>query len=519
MTRKCISYVHQRNGVQPNLKILLVYPLYPDTFWSFRYALRFLSKRAAFPPLGLLTVAAMLPRQWQKKLVDMNVTTLTDEDLKWADYVFVSAMSIQKDSVETVISRCNRLNIKVVAGGPLFTTGYEQFRGVDHFVLNEAEVTLPGFLKDLENGHAQHVYTSAKWKEIVSSPVPLWELVDMRHYNWMSVQYSRGCPFDCEFCDVVVLNGHNPRTKGKDQLLAELEELYNKGWRGGVFVVDDNFIGNKVKLKTEILPAVTRWIEEKKHPFSFSTQSSINLSDDEELMQLMVKAGFDAVFVGIETPEDDSLLECGKHHNRNRDLIASVKTIHNHGLQVQGGFIVGFDSDPVSIFKSQINFIQKSGIVTAMVGLLSALPETRLYRRLKNENRLLKEASGDNTDCSMNFIPKMNYETLINGYREVINTIYSPKQYYERVMAFLKDYRPKRKGMSRPRLRILKGAVISVWVLGIMDRGRKYFWRLLFSTMLKYPRSLAISMTFAVCGFHFRKVADGYNKTLPTVRH
>lgn len=496
------------------MKILLVYPWYPDTFWSFRHALRFLSKKAAFPPLGLLTVATMLPRQWQKKLVDMNVTTLTDKDLKWADYVFVSAMSIQKGSMETIIKRCNRLNVKVVAGGPLFTTGYKQFRGVDHFVLNEAEVTLPVFLKDLENGHAQHIYTSSEWPEIVNSPIPLWELLDMRYYNWMSVQCSRGCPFDCDFCDVVVLNGHKPRTKEKDQLLAELEGLYNHGWRGGVFVVDDNFIGNKAKLKKSILPALARWIEEKKHPFSFSTQASVNLSDDEELMELMVKAGFDAVFVGIETPNDESLLECGKQHNRNRDLIASVKKIHNHGLQVQGGFIIGFDNDPISIFKSQIDFIQKSGIVTAMVGLLSALPETRLYWRLKSENRLLKEASGDNTDCSVNFNPKMNYETLINGYREVINTIYSPKQYYERVMVFLKEYKPKRRGAFRPRLRILKGAIISVWVLGIRDRGRRYFWSLLFSTMLKYPRCIATSMTFAVCGFHFRKMVDGYNKTL-----
>jgi radical SAM superfamily enzyme YgiQ (UPF0313 family) len=501
------------------LKILLVYPWYPDTFWSFRHALRFVSKRAGFPPLGLLTVAAMLPRQWQKKLVDMNVRTLTDGDLKWADYVFVSAISIQKESVETVIRRCNQLNVKVVAGGPLFTTGYDQFRGVDHFVLNEAEVTLPAFLKDLENGRAQHVYTSGEWPEIANSPIPLWELADMRRYNWMSVQYSRGCPFDCEFCDVVVINGHKPRTKEKGQLLAELEVLYDKGWRGRVFVVDDNFIGNKVKLKAAILPALTRWIEEKKHPFSFSTQASINLADDEELMQLMVRAGFDTVFVGIETPNDDSLLECGKHQNRNRNLTASVKKIHNHGLQVQGGFVIGFDSDPISIFKSQIDFIQKSGIVTAMVGLLSALPETKLYRRLKSENRLLKEWSGDNTDCSVNFIPKMNYETLVNGYREVINTIYSPKQYYERVKVFLKEYKPKRRGAFRPRLHILTGVIKSVWVLGIRDRGRKYFWKLLFFSLLKYPRSLAISMTFAVGGFHFRKVVEGYNKTLPAVRH
>lgn len=499
------------------MKVLLVYPRYPNTFWSFKHALRFISKRAAFPPLGLLTVAAMLPHEWQKKLVDMNVRTLTDGDLKWADYVFVSAMSIQKESVETVIRRCNRLNVKVVAGGPLFTTGYEQFWGVDHFVLNEAEVTLPAFFKDLQNGRAEHVYTRGEWPDITNSPIPLWELVDMRHYAWMSVQYSRGCPFDCEFCDIVVLNGHRPRTKEKGQLLAELEVLYNQGWRGGVFVVDDNFIGNKVKLKAAILPALAGWMEKKKHPFSFSTQASINLADDEELMRLMVRAGFETVFVGIETPNDDSLAECGKHHNRNRNLIASVKKIQNHGLQVQGGFIVGFDNDLPSIFERQINFIQNSGIVTAMVSLLNAPRGTKLYQRLKRENRLLQgDISGDNV--STNFIPRMNYETLVNGYHKVINTIYSPKQYYERIKAFLKEHKPKRRRAFRPHFYTLTGVAKSVWVLGIRDRGRKYFWRLLFFTLLKHPRSLAISMTFAVYGFHFRKVVEGYNRTLLAVR-
>ncbi|HEX78266.1 MAG TPA: DUF4070 domain-containing protein [Dehalococcoidia bacterium] len=495
------------------MKILLVYPRYPDTFWSFRHALRFISKKAAFPPLGLLTVAAMLPREWQKKLIDMNVQTLTDGDLKWADYVFVSAMSIQKEAVENVIRRCNRLKVKVVAGGPLFTTGYDQFEGVDHFVLNEAEATLPAFLHDLENGRAKHVYTSDEWPDITGTPAPLWELIDLKKYATMSVQYSRGCPFDCEFCDIIVLNGHRPRTKDRGQLLAELEALYRQGWRGGVFVVDDNFIGNKKKLKTEILPALIGWMEEKKHPFSFFTEASINLADDEELMQLMVRAGFDTVFVGIETPDENSLSECGKRHNQNRDLIASVKKIQNHGLQVQGGFIVGFDNDPPSIFERQINFIQNSGIVTAMVSLLNAPRGTKLYQRLKRENRLLHtDIFGDN--ASINFIPKMNYETLVNGYRRVINTIYSPKQYYERIKVFLKEYKPKRRKAFRPSLYVLTGFIKFIWFLGIKHRGRRYFWRLLFTTLLKYPRSLALSMAFAGYGFHFRKVVDGYNKTL-----
>ncbi|MDI6814690.1 MAG: B12-binding domain-containing radical SAM protein, partial [Dehalococcoidales bacterium] len=414
------------------MKILLVYPQYPDTFWSFKHALKIISKKAAYPPLGLLTVAAMLPDEWEKKLVDMNVTTLTDEDLEWADYVFISAMVVQRDSVKEIIKRCQKFRAKIVAGGPLFTTEYEEFDGVDHFVLDEAEITLPPFLEDLDKGCAQHIYTSTERPDIRKTPIPMWSLINIKKYSAMSIQYSRGCPYDCEFCDITVLNGHRPRTKDKDQLLAELDSLYNQGWRGGLLFVDDNFIGNKRKLKTEILPAIIEWAEERKYPFSLYTQTSINLADDEELMQLMVKAGFKTVFIGIETPNEESLSECNKFMNKNRDLVASVKKIQNHGFQVMGGFIVGFDNDPLSIFKSQISFIQRSGIVTAMVGLLQAPRGTRLYHRLKRENRLLGDISGDNMDFSINFIPKMNYKTLIDGYKKVINTIYSPKQYYER---------------------------------------------------------------------------------------
>ena len=491
------------------MKILLVYPQYPDTFWSFRHALRIISKKASFPPLGLLTVAAMLPSKWEKKLVDMNVTTLDDKDINWADYVFISAMVVQRDSSKEVIARCKKLGAQVVAGGPLFTTGYEEFDGVAHFVLGEAEVTLPPFLEDLQQGCAKHIYTSSERPDISKTPIPLWSLINMKNYSSMYIQYSRGCPFNCEFCDIIILNGHKPRTKDKDQLLSELEALYRLGWRSGVFIVDDNFIGNKRKLKTEILPAIIKWMEKKKYPFAFSTEASINLADDEELMRLMVKAGFNTAFVGIETPNEESLVECNKSTNINRDLVASVKKIQNHGLEVQGGFIVGFDSDPVSIFRSQINFIQNSGIVTAMVGLLNAPRGTRLYHRLKKENRLLKGFSGDNTDCSLNFIPKMNYETLINGYKHILNTIYSPKQYYERIRTFLKEYKPqKRKGIPRFQFYHIKGFIKSMWFLGIKEKGRRYYWKLFVSTLLRRPRAFPISISLAVFGLHFRKIVE-----------
>lgn len=495
------------------MKILLVYPQYPDTFWSFRYALKFVSKKASLPPLGLLTVAAMLPDDWEKKLVDMNVSQLTDDDIGWADFVFISAMVVQRDSAKEVIKRCQRLGTRTVAGGPLFTTGHREFKGVDHLVIGEAEITLPLFLEDLEGGNPQRIYLSKARPDIRETPVPLWSLINQKQYSSMSLQYSRGCPFNCEFCDIIILNGHRPRTKSQEQVIAELEALYRQGWRSGVFIVDDNFIGNKRKLKEEILPAAIAWQKSKNYPFVLSTEASINLADDEMLMRMMVEAGFNCVFVGIETPNEASLVECNKSQNRNRDLVASVKKIQNHGLEVQGGFIVGFDSDPLSIFKSQINFIQNSGIVTAMVGLLNAPPGTRLYKRLKKESRLIRAFTGDNNDISLNFIPRMNYATLINGYKQILDTIYSPKQYYERVKAFLREYRPNIRKGNRPHFYQIEAFLKSVWVLGFKEKGRRYYWKLFLLTLMKYPRKLPISISLSVYGYHFRKVVEKYIST------
>ncbi len=502
--------------IQDKVKVLLVYPSYPDTFWSFKHSLRIVKKKAAFPPLGLLTVAAMLPEEWDKKLVDMNVKSLRDDDIKWADYIFMSAMVVQRQSAREIVDRCRRLGTKVVAGGPFFTAGYEDFADIDHLVLDEAEVTLPLFLEDLGNDCAKHVYTSKERPDLSKTPRPMWSLVDLTNYSTMSIQYSRGCPFDCEFCDIIVLNGNKPRTKSKEQVIGELDDLYRRGWREGVFVVDDNFIGNKKKLKREILPAIIEWQERRKHPFGFLTEASINLADDEQLMDAMARAGFDTVFVGIETPNEESLVECNKVQNRKRDLVDSVKTIQNHGMQVQGGFILGFDSDPVSIFRSQISFIQRSGIVTAMVGLLNAPKGTKLYQRLKNENRLLDESnfSGNNTDCSLNFVPRMDRETLLSGYRQILETIYAPRTYYERIRIFLSEYRPQRnKGLSDFRFWRLKGFIRSMWFLGVLDRARLDYWRFFFWALLKKPRSFPLSMSLAVHGFHFRTVLTKYART------
>jgi radical SAM superfamily enzyme YgiQ (UPF0313 family) len=449
----------------------------------------------------------MLPTEWNKKLVDMNVEALKDQDIKWADYVFISAMVVQKESVKDVIRRCNNLGIKVVAGGPLFTTEPEAFSGVSHFILNEAEVTLPQFLSDLEKGQPKKQYSTEIHPSITQTPIPLWSLIKMNKYSSMNLQYSRGCPFNCEFCDITFLDGQNPRTKDKNQVLAEMESLFQAGWRGDVFFVDDNFIGNKKKLKEETLPAIIGWMEKRKRPFNLFTEVSVNLADDEELMQLMSEAGFNKVFVGIETPNEASLSECDKKQNTRRDLIATVKTIQNHGFEVMGGFIVGFDNDTPSIFETQINFIQKSGIVTAMVGLLNAPQGTRLYQRLKKENRLVKVSSGDNTDFSLNFTPRMKKETLIEGYKEILNTIYAPKHYYERISTLLQEYRPRSKTFSVHSKRwTIQGLFNCMWFMGFRESGRRYYWRLVASTLLTKPMSFPLLISLSIYGYHFRRV-------------
>jgi radical SAM superfamily enzyme YgiQ (UPF0313 family) len=490
------------------LKALLVYPKYPDSFWSFKYALPFINKKAAHPPLGLLTVAAMLPPVWERRLVDLNVKKLTDDDLRWADCVLISAMTIQKASVREIVSRCRALGIRTVAGGPLFTMEPEEFPEVDHLVLGEAEVTLPPFLADLERGTAQHVYTADGRADMRATPMPSWELLRMGDYACMSVQFSRGCPYDCEFCDITSLYGRKPRLKDTPQFIEELQAIYDAGWKGSVFVVDDNFIGNRNILKKEVLPAMMDWMERHGYPFTFITEVSINLADDPALMVLMRQAGFNHVFVGIETPSEESLKECNKFNNVNRNLIAAVKKIQNYGMEVSAGFIVGFDSDPPSIFERQISFIQQSGIVTAMVGLLSAPRGTRLFERLKRERRLLSEFTGNNTDFfSLNFIPKMNPQRLVEGYRSIVTTIYDPAAFYERVYKFFKEFKPiKRKRSERFRLVYIKALLQAMFYLGILERGRRHFWKLLVRTAFRYPRFLPNAVIFSVYGFHFRKI-------------
>ena len=488
------------------MKVLLVYPRYPDTFWSFKHILKFISKKAAFPPLGLLTVASMLPGKWEKRLVDANVTNLEDEDIAWADMVFISAMIVQEKDAKNVIDRCRAQGKTVVAGGPAFTINPDKFEGVDHLVLNEAEVTLPLFLKDLEENNPKPVYSSTKRPDINGTPVPLWSLIDFRDYVTMNVQFSRGCPFNCEFCDIPIMNGSNPRTKAPDRMIAEIQALYDSGWRGSIFIVDDNFIGNKVKVKA-LLRVLIDWQKRHKYPYKLLTEASTNLADDDELMKLMSAANFHKVFLGIETPNLESLEECSKNQNTKRDLGESVRIIHRNGLQVMGGFIVGFDSDRESIFETQIQFIQKIGVVTAMVGILNALPQTRLWKRLKVEGRLISDFTGENTDGTLNFIPRMGKEKLVEGYKKLIATIYSPDKYYKRIDTFMRHYRPTVKGSIS--LTDVFTFIRSMWRIGVLSKARFHYWKLLVRTYRNNKSAFPIAVELAIAGLHFDRVTRG----------
>jgi radical SAM superfamily enzyme YgiQ (UPF0313 family) len=482
---------------------LLVAPEFPDTFWSFRHALRFVRKRASFPPLGLLTVAAMLPREWQLRVVDMNVNSLSDADLAWADSVWIGGMTIQKDSALAILRRCREVGVMTVVGGPMATCEPELFAEADHLVLNEAEVTLPPFLNALAAGKAERMYQSDVKPDLRASPTPRWDLIQMKHYASMSLQFSRGCPYDCDFCNVTALLGKRPRTKAPRQVIAELDALYDAGWRSGVFFVDDNLIGNRREVR-KLLPEIIGW-RKGKRPLPLFTEATINLADDEPLQQAMVAAGFDTVFVGIETPDEASLAECSKNQNRDRDLTADVRKLHRAGLQVQAGFIVGFDADTPSIFQRQIDFIQRSGIVTAMVGLLQAPVGTRLYESLATQGRLVANMTGDNVDGSTNVLTKMPQEVLQRGYRRIMNTIYAPDAYYRRVKQFLRDYHPP-KSDGTARWSQLPTLIRSMWGLGVLGPGRTFYWRLLTWTAVRCPQHFALAVRLWIYGHHFREV-------------
>jgi len=490
------------------MKALLVYPAHlPQTYWSFSGALPYIERRAAFPPLGLITLAAMLPEHWDLRLIDMNVAALRDSDLLWADVVLTSTMVVQAPSLAEVVARCNRLGVPVAAGGPYPSSSPARVAGVDHLFIGEAEGAIATFAGDLERGCAKPVYRAEGFPDVDDSPVPRFDLLDLEAYASMAVQHSRGCPFSCEFCDIWKLYGRRHRVKSPQRMTAELDALLATGWRRAVFFVDDNFIGNR-RLAKRSLAALERWQRDHGFPFQFFTEASVNLGDDEELMRRMRDAGFSFVFLGIETPSIESLRGANKPVNVKLDLLQAVRRIQEHGIEVSSGFIVGFDEDREDIFDRQIAFIREAGIPIAMVGILTALEGTDLHDRLRREGRLLGESFGNNThDFEANFVTRMPAEQLAAGYKRVLHTLYDPtlSNFFERCRRLLDRLGPN-PSFTRPIVaREVRALLRSLWTIVSKRYGRQYL-RFLLWCARRHPSRFSEAVSLAIKGFHFEAI-------------
>ena len=483
------------------MKALLVYPEFPTTYWGQEYTNAITGKRAVVPPLGLTTCAALLPRDWELRLVDLNVEPLDDAALRWADVVMISAMRMQQESFHEIVRRAHALDKRVVAGGPYVTTDPDAAPDVDHIVLGEAEQTLPELARALEAGTAPRRIEAPERPDVTRSPAPRFDLLRMDRYNAVGVQFSRGCPFNCEFCDIIEIFGRVPRTKTPDQFIDELNSLLATGFRGAVFVVDDNFIGNKVAAR-KMLTRLTEWSRAERFPFDFFTEASVNLASDDGLIRGLVEAGFSSVFLGIETPSREALLETQKRQNMHLDLAQSVEKLVDSGLEVMAGFIVGFDSDDEDIFDRQYEFIAASPISMAMVGILTALPGTQLWRRLLAEGRLSGDSHGDGA-FRPNFVTKLPEDKLVLGYRGLLERLYQPRAYFDRALRCLTLQRHRPMGAyRRPLGQGLRSLASSLWRQGVLAKYRWEYWRFLARAVRVAPRRFPQAVAMAIVAEH-----------------
>ena len=510
-------------------RLLFVYPDFEPTYWGMQHALPLVGRKAFMPPLGLMTIAAMTPARFEIRIVDMNCEPLTDGQIDWADMTFFSAMMMQQRTLFDAALRCRQRHKPVVFGGPFPTSFADQCRPFcDHMVLNEGEVTWPLFLKDLEAGQLQPVYRSAEKPDITLSPSPRFDLVNMADYAMIPLQYSRGCPYQCEFCDIIVLYGRRPRTKTAAQMLAELEAVYRTGYRGGLFIVDDNFIGNKRQV-AQFLPELAIWNRRHGNPFQYGTEVSLNLAEDAELLRMMVKAGFLWVFVGIETPAAEALKVTGKFQNLGGSLADRVRILQNAGLLVFGGFILGFDGETEDIFDRQIEFIREAAIPNALIGQLGALPGTPLLARLAREGRLLRSLTDPNGPGPFysNFRTTLPFDTIIRGQQRILETIYRPRAYFDRL---LEAYRrlpqetatlrrltrllfpagmvlgsgTQRKGKALPQMSgRARLASLARFLRGVEPGFRREALRFLSIMVRERPEYLQQSLDYLVMGYHY----------------
>jgi radical SAM superfamily enzyme YgiQ (UPF0313 family) len=480
---------------------LLVYPRSPVSYWGLQHSLHLIGKSAALPPLGLITVAALLPAHWRLRLVDLNLGDLRDEDLEWADVLLTGGLLIQLDSMREVVARARAHQLPVAVGGPAPTGSPGLFRDADVVFQGEAEGRIDDLVDALTRRSDSHVVlpAPASYPDLTTAPVPRFDLLDLSRYTSVSVQYSRGCPFRCEFCDVIEIFGRTPRVKTAAQMLAEFEAIHELGYRGTLFVVDDNFIGNRPAVR-RLLPLVRDWQQARGHPYDLYTEASVDLASDRRLLAQMVEAGFRTIFLGIETPSIAALERAGKYQNLRLDPAEAIDRITRAGIEVMGGFIVGFDTDEADIFALQRELLTDLPVPLAMVGILTALPGTALWRRLRAEGRLRERSSGDQF-TRPNFTPVMDEEALLRGYGELMAWLYSPERYYGRCEATLARLgavtrmRSSTPGETASLLR-------TIWHIGIRSPRRRLFWRLLAKAARRGRRQIRQVVAHAVHGEH-----------------
>lgn len=489
------------------MRVLLIYPVFPQSFWSFEKALELLDRKAMLPPLGLITVAAILPQDWEFKLVDRNVRDITAEEWDWADLVILSAMIVQKQDFLTQIQTAKRYGKIVAVGGPYATALPQeaQAAGADFLILDEGEITLPLFVEAIQRGDTSGLIRANGDRPDVSiTPIPRYDLLEFDAYDNMSVQFSRGCPFQCEFCDIIVLYGRKPRTKAPAQLLAELDYLYELGWRRSIFMVDDNFIGNKRNVKL-LLKDLQQWMAAHDYPFHFSTEASVDLAQDQELMDMMVECNFNGVFLGIETPDEDSLALTHKYQNTRNSLLDAVDAIARTGLRVMAGFIIGFDNEKSGAGDRIVRFVEQSTIPIAIYSMLQALPDTALWHRLKKEGRLVEDIANINQTTLMNFVPTRPLEEVTREYLEGFWQLYEPDKYLDRTYRhFLKLGAPRHKSRLRKvTWKVVRAFAILCWRQGVVRPTRWKFWHHLFSIIRHNPGVWEHYLSVCAIGEHF----------------